>query len=387
MIDADIAQKIAELTTNICGYTVSIINSSGLIIGSGDKSRVNTIHGGLDAVFNKREYIEHDEEEVKNITGAYEGSACPIVFNKQVIGAVGIRGNPKETRKYIRLVKNQVEMMYQQLMYFEIYKIKSEALDVFIQTILSHNIDQNQSYLRSLAQINGYDLDIPRFAIAIEIAGTESKESNLKKELNLKEMNKLLKTVERFFDNPQNILSKIGSNIILVFKALSVPSGQNEIQEIHQLKDYLLLKHQVRCMIGIGNSYKDFTNLKKSYLEAEKAISISQKMGNSYGVFHIEEMVLGRIINEVSQSTRTNLLNNSVVVQLFSPENKIFLDTFYSFCKNDLSLSKTARELNIHRNTLIYRISRIQALTGLDITKFHNATNLFLLLQLKGFDF
>ncbi|WP_026573845.1 CdaR family transcriptional regulator [Bacillus sp. UNC438CL73TsuS30] len=387
MIDRDIAQNIAELTTNICGYTVSIINSSGLIIGSGDKSRVNTIHEGLDAVFNNREYIEHDEEEVKNYTGAYEGVACPIVFNNQVIGAVGIRGNPKETKKYLGLVRNQVEMMYQQLMYFEIYKMKSEALDVFIQVLLSHDIEQNVSYLKSLAQINGYNLEIPRVALAIEIVEKDGKEFSIKKEPYLKELNKILKTVDDFFDNPQNILSKMGSHQLLVFKTLALPSNHNEINHVHKLKDHLLNKHGVRCMIGIGNRYEDVVNLKRSYQEAENAISIAKRMGETGGVFHIEEMVVGRIISEVSQSTRTNLLNNSAVVTFLLPENEILLDTFYSFCNNDLNLSKTARELNIHRNTLIYRISRIQALTGLDITQFHNATKLYLLLQLKRFDY
>jgi carbohydrate diacid regulator len=65
---------------------------------------------------------------------------------------------------------------------------------------------------------------------------------------------------------------------------------------------------------------------------------------------------------------------------VFDNGNEIFsdvelLETGDCFLKNNLNLSETAREMYIHRNTLTYRLEKIEKLTGLDIKKFSDALN------------
>ena len=49
------------------------------------------------------------------------------------------------------------------------------------------------------------------------------------------------------------------------------------------------------------------------------------------------------------------------------------LETIRVYFQNDLNLSTTARELFIHRNTLIYRMDKVRKATGLDLRKFEDA--------------
>ena len=49
------------------------------------------------------------------------------------------------------------------------------------------------------------------------------------------------------------------------------------------------------------------------------------------------------------------------------------LSTVYKFFENNLNISETARQLYIHRNTLVYRLEKIQKLTGLDVRVFEDA--------------
>ena len=49
------------------------------------------------------------------------------------------------------------------------------------------------------------------------------------------------------------------------------------------------------------------------------------------------------------------------------------LETIRVFFLNDLNLSTTARQLFIHRNTLLYRMEKIRKITGLDLRKFEDA--------------
>jgi len=49
------------------------------------------------------------------------------------------------------------------------------------------------------------------------------------------------------------------------------------------------------------------------------------------------------------------------------------LSTVNQFFQNNLNISETARQLYVHRNTLVYRLEKIQKLTGLDVRVFDDA--------------
>ena len=49
------------------------------------------------------------------------------------------------------------------------------------------------------------------------------------------------------------------------------------------------------------------------------------------------------------------------------------LNTLNKFFENNLNVSETSRQLFVHRNTLVYRIEKIQKSTGLDLRSFDDA--------------
>ena len=75
-----------------------------------------------------------------------------------------------------------------------------------------------------------------------------------------------------------------------------------------------------------------------------------------------------------------SLLFNRKTQRLFNEE---MLYTIEMFFKKDLNLSDTARQLYIHRNTLVYRLDKVQRQTGLDLRKFEDAVTFKILMELK----
>ena len=74
------------------------------------------------------------------------------------------------------------------------------------------------------------------------------------------------------------------------------------------------------------------------------------------------------------------LLFNRKDQRLFNEE---MLYTIEMFFKKDLNLSDTARQLYIHRNTLVYRLDKVQRQTGLDLRHFDDAVTFKILYKLK----
>ena len=97
-------------------------------------------------------------------------------------------------------------------------------------------------------------------------------------------------------------------------------------------------------------------------------------------VFYVErkllaynELGIGRLIHQLPGSLCEMFLH-----EVFTGEDATRFDdeelaTVYTFFENNLNISETARQLFVHRNTLVYRLEKIQKKTGLDVRKFDDA--------------
>ncbi|WP_240374021.1 CdaR family transcriptional regulator [Bacillus piscicola] len=381
MLDHRMAQRIAEKTTDICGYPVTIIDSSGLIIGSSDRSRINTIHGGIDAVFQHKQLIEHDEEEVKDIPGAYAGIACPIVFTDNVIGAVGIRGNPDIVRGYIQLIKNQVEMMYQQRLHFELSKIRSDAFDLFIQELLYGQFNSGQ--MKSLAQVNNINLDLRRYAFAIKVTDktARTQPDNLDHEKFLEVIHNVIDSITEFLQEPQTIVCHTNNDIVSIFKRHH--DASTPMEEFEELYEFLKRKHDLQFLVGAGGECCGITSMRSAYQGAHQALSIADRLGYSEGILSIQDLFVERILLEVKKEVVDDITLDPSLIQFLSPRNKGLHETLYCLCDNDLNITQTAKKLYIHRNTLLYRLKKMKQITGLDPLTFRHAMTLLLLLHMQ----
>ena len=69
------------------------------------------------------------------------------------------------------------------------------------------------------------------------------------------------------------------------------------------------------------------------------------------------------------------------IPDVFSEENLLTIQKFF---ENNLNISETARQLFVHRNTLVYRLERLEKLIGLDIRKFEDAMTFKLALMVMA---
>ena len=93
-------------------------------------------------------------------------------------------------------------------------------------------------------------------------------------------------------------------------------------------------------------------------------------------------MLLPRFLSELSPETAEHyhkLLFNESTSRLFNDE---MLKTIQVFFQKDLNLSDTARQLYIHRNTLVYRLDKVLRETGLDLRRFDDAVTFRMLMEM-----
>lgn len=137
------------------------------------------------------------------------------------------------------------------------------------------------------------------------------------------------------------------------------------------------------AQIGIGEPASSLADLHISFQQARQAMEIGSLFRSDSQIFEYRTLVLERFLAEVPPETSaryTSLLFNRSTASLFSDE---MLDTVGVFIKKNLNLSDAARDLYIHRNTLVYRLDKIQRQCGLDLRLFEDAMLFKLLYNLK----
>ena len=135
--------------------------------------------------------------------------------------------------------------------------------------------------------------------------------------------------------------------------------------------------------VGIGRSRHTIEELRESYMEARRAIEVGRCFKPEESIFVYGRLILERFLMELPQDISAyyhSLLFNRKNQRLFNEEMIYTIDMFF---KKDLNLSDTARQLYIHRNTLVYRLDKVQRQTGLDLRHFDDAVT-FKLMMLLG---
>ena len=134
---------------------------------------------------------------------------------------------------------------------------------------------------------------------------------------------------------------------------------------------------------AIGEPKKTFPEIGESYRESRRAVEVGRIFLTEQHIYVYRSLVLERFLMDIPREMGTRyhgILFNRKTARLFNDE---MLHTIEMFFAKDLNLSDTARQLYIHRNTLVYRLDKVQRQTGLDLRKFDDAVT-FKMMMLLG---
>ncbi|MCM3706040.1 MULTISPECIES: CdaR family transcriptional regulator [Cytobacillus] len=340
----ELAQEIVERTMKILNKNINVMNEDGIIIGSGEKERINQVHDGALLVLKKGESVEIDEKSAAVLNGAKPGINLPIQFNKQIIGVVGITGEPEQIRNYAELVKMAAELVLEQSFLLERTQWKQRLQGEIVNLLISEE-SINESWLEERAGFLGYDLKIPRTAIVLK----------LPEELGNK-YQKLINTIHFELGN-QDLTGVTFNDEIVILKA----GGRSEL--ISSIKRIASLSKR-KAVIGIGSTSENSNGLKTSFRHARQLALIGPDIQPGVDYYSYDEYWLEAEISTLSLK-ETNTL--SFYDRLMKQDKKGELaQTLDVFLKEGGDLGKIAERLFVHRNTLRYRLDKITELTGKD---------------------
>ncbi len=401
-ITHQLAQEIVERTINILGKNINIMDENGYIIGTGDKSRLNQFHEGAALVIQTKQKLLIYPENKNHLVGVKPGVNLPIEDHNQIIGVVGITGNPDEVSPFGEVIKMTVEMMLQQQFLLKQVDLERQAKENFIHDLISGRVGNDNDLFTARGQIVGYDITLPRVSLLVNIYHFEKtarqslqKYSGLKEgEIHLQRLkNDVLRTISDLFNQqPQDIVAYAGGDRFVVLKTINLNDEPETIRirlikTGEKIRDAILSQRKFQSAIGIGEYHPGIKGVMRSYKESHRALEIGSKENSNMDIHHIAHLGISRLFAEISPETRDDFINliykgNNHSEKKLKP---VFWETLLSFFEHNLNMTDTAKELYIHRNTLLYRLAKIKHFTGLDPRKFNHALQLYIALKMKYF--
>ena len=150
---------------------------------------------------------------------------------------------------------------------------------------------------------------------------------------------------------------------------------EEELESIAMsLVDSLHMEAMIKVRVGYGNVVTQLQDIAQSFQEAKMALQVGRVFYAEKDTISYGKLGIGRLIYQLPMS-----LCNMFIKEVFGDkipevlEDEEAMSTINKFFENNLNISETARQLYVHRNTLVYRLERIEKEIGLDIRKFDDA--------------
>ncbi|MGL4762181.1 MAG: CdaR family transcriptional regulator [Sarcina sp.] len=335
MLNKVLAQDIVDRMMDIIHHNVNIMDKDAIIIASGENKRIGTTHEGAKQALLNKETVELDCKKSKvQIEGIKCGVNIPIRFNNRIIGVIGVTGNPDKVRDFANLVKVTAELLITQ--------------EYSIQKFIIKNKIKEEYLLEWLYKRDKYDDDfIERGAdVGIDVSGRYS--------IYLVEYKNIRETIL-----VNNIKSFLGEDEYFIY------IGENRIVimlSFEKRKDLtFLLKGKYRTDINrtITSEFKE--NLAYEFYIMKNALANAEKIGFSDAFINERKDI--RFLSSIGEYLEKS--NSHEIIKKIKEEGKEIFETFLTFSNLNFEKAKTAKNLHIHRNTLSYRIDKIQNITGL----------------------
>ncbi len=187
--------------------------------------------------------------------------------------------------------------------------------------------------------------------------------------------NNVLETVRGIYAGKnKDFITAVDEKNIIIVKEVAPNETYDDLEKVaNTLLDTINAEAMVKVYISFGTIVNDLKEVSRSYKEASMALDVGKIFYNGKNVVAYNRLGIGRLIYQLPMP-----LCKMFIKEIFdgkSPDefDEETLTTINKFFENNLNVSETSRQLYIHRNTLVYRLDKLQKVTNLDLRVFEDA--------------
>ncbi|WP_319781749.1 CdaR family transcriptional regulator [Oceanisphaera sp. IT1-181] len=355
-INSELANEIASRSIAIIHHNVNVIDNNGIIVASGNHKRVGQKHGAaIEAIKKGARITINDDMEAERYENTEPGINHPIIIEGDVAIVIGISGNPAIIARYSELAILTAELLLKQASEINSSNWKKRVNDSLINEFIEYG--EHERGVSALDKINKNSnlLNIETIPIIIKTDAYTIMMSEV--------VDSLLSKLSSMIDSDRIIL--LNHNEILL-----LPPADSSISSIIENAELAIASQLSSFKIGVGINACSPLDIRESVIYSRSVIDVGAKSNSEQRIYKFKDMAIQCLLKELESSYLSSFFNKIVNNLTRHTQGHQLIETLELFIENNAELGKTAAQLDIHRNTLSYRLSNIKKLTLLDPLKF-----------------
>lgn len=319
-------------------YNINIMNEHGYIIASGNPRRINTLHVGAVDAIKQGKTLPMDRVHGDH---GQPGVNMPITYAGQIIGVVGITGDPAQVVPLASLLKTAVELLLRQTELDQKQSENEKSRQRFLYRLLQSTREKapTESLKIEAKQFN-IDLSVKYTVVAIRCRPNELTHLN---------------------NDPINLLFTLDDHMGLIIIHDQII--------LKQLQERLVTKKRV---FGISESS---ALIGQAADQAVTTLELCERL-QDYSLNHYQQVRFIDLLLKSHLPVQSTVDQFNKLAQ--SESGKELIATIKEFIRNDTNVNQTAKALFTHRNTVNYRLSRLKTFFQLDPKRTTDLFQLFI---------
>ena len=362
----ELAQPIVDRAIAILHRNVNLMNEAGIIVGSGDLTRVGSFHAAAAHAVAANRSIEVRPEEAEQWPGVRPGVNLPVRLGERVVGVVGITGNPTEVRPFGELIREMVQLLLAQVRSAELERTAFLAREALLRQVLT---GRGELPARMAREADVLGLDFSRhYRVLICDPQTELSIST----------DELEEAARRAGFAPVLAAGPWEGRLLLL-------AGE---PETGARLEALGRELSGACVVAAGRTRQGLAGIRQSYRSAQSVLLAGRRLGRT-GLLRTRDLTLEVLLVALPQEQAAEYVRQVLgrLPPSDSEQGAALRRTIRLFAESGLSFSGAAAALGVHRHTLPHRLDRVLELTGLDPRSWDGCMRLSLALlaeQLGG---
>ena len=329
-LNTERAQKIADGIMKVIPYNIFIMDPTGVILATGDKEKIGKLHPEAISTLQRKEtYVVYENSQTET-----RGINLPILYSNQIMGVIGIYGEPKEVMAAGQICMSIALLMIENQILNEMSAIKESRLKDFLYEWISLAPDQYTAQFIDQANYLGIDLKLPRTAVILKSRRTRFS---------------VVESVRRMLRETEYVVRQGMEESLLLL--------QTDAQLDERLKKMMELSKDLACCY-VGESH---TVASKATHSVTQTMQAAGALGICKPIVKYQEVFLECLLEGVEVSKEL-----SAMISLLREKDSdgVLRETVYAYMEDNDNYTAICDKLHVHRNTLNYRLAKIEELTG-----------------------
>ena len=348
---AKLAQDFVEATSLLVGQrTINIMDQKGIIIASTEKHRIGDFHQGAAEVLETGKPVLIKKEDLPSYPGTKEGYNMPIFLNDEIIGVVGIFGCEDEVQSIANLLRVYVTQSFSQLQMTQKQNLEAELRNQLLRLLLFGGESQKEMIAKLCGMLN-LQLEFP---LRIILLYERARERNMKHLLDYSQFiqNLIWKNV---LDRRRDVFGIQDADYVIVL------GGSGEPIETQKRLNKLLREIETEDVwkVAVSSPCRNMEEVS----EGMKEVSVLKNRKGGM-IQNLEEhtcrmqYLMGRLTVQEGERTVVRMLGR-LEDQYGENQAGQLLHTARVYYECGGSVAKAAEQLNLHKNTLLYRMKQL----------------------------